>query len=297
MASDLAERVGPALRTLSGIDSLGTEEEVRRRLIAVLDDLAAGLPEDLKTAFSAALGLRDDVRYRFLDERMHWLAATIQRDIRTARRRADEAIQRAAAIASAAATSADSYPLGSWYLARLHTVLRLDGHARAAVEERTVVATSDGLAAISISMGIPRPGGAAAPATHGADFAVLRGGALAASERLTTSYFRHTIALPRPLLQGESHVIAVSITIPQGQPLTPRYAFQPLRRCDEFELRVRFGAAGQDKRIWRLSGLPRGMIDDFADEDALVRPDASGEVHLRYAGLHVGLAYGARWSD
>jgi hypothetical protein len=39
------------------------------------------------------------------------------------------------------------------------------------------------------------------------------------------------------------------------------------------------------------------MVDDFADEDALVRPDASGDVHLRYSGLHVGLAYGARWSD
>jgi hypothetical protein len=38
------------------------------------------------------------------------------------------------------------------------------------------------------------------------------------------------------------------------------------------------------------------MVDDFADPGALVRPDAAGDMHLRYQYLRTGLAYGARWS-
>jgi hypothetical protein len=102
MAIDLLDRLGPTLCGMAGIKSGGNAEEVRKRLIEFLGDLAADLPEDLRTAFAAALALREDVRFRFLGERMEWLADWLQRDARTARRRADEAIRFIDAAASPA---------------------------------------------------------------------------------------------------------------------------------------------------------------------------------------------------
>jgi hypothetical protein len=93
MAGDLRERLGPTLRAIAEIDPDGHPDDIRQRLTKFLEEQAVGLPEDLRTAFEAALALREDVRHRFLEERMRWLADTLQRDIRTARRRADEAMR------------------------------------------------------------------------------------------------------------------------------------------------------------------------------------------------------------
>lgn len=303
MASDLRERLGPTLRALAGIDPAGSQEEARRRLLAFLDELAGNLPADLQLAFSAGLALHEDVRHRFLDERMRWLAAMLQRDIRTARRRVDEAIRSAEASTGPRALDASDYMPGRWYLARLRTLLRLDEDQPAAVEERTVVANVNGLTEFIISTGVPRPA-IAGPGDSGLDgahkqrleFSVIYGGSLSHCEQPAASYFRYFIQFPRPLDCGESQEVGVAITIPGDQPFNPRYTFQPLHRCDEFDLRIRFGSHGPPERVWNIVGLPRGMVDDFADPDALVRPDAAGDIHLRYRYLRTGLAYGARWS-
>jgi hypothetical protein len=303
MAGDVRERVGPTLRALAGIDPAGSQEEARRRLLAFLDDLARRLPEDLGLALSASLALHEDVRHRFLDERMGWLAAKLQRDVRTARRRVDEAIRFAEASAGAQALEANEYMPGRWYLARFRTLLRLDGTEPTAIEERTVVANVDGLTEFVISTSVPRPA-VADPCDSrlvGAhkqrlEFSVLYGGSVTHWEQPSASYFRYFIQFPHPLNHGESHEIGVTITIPGGQLFNPRYTFQPLHRCDEFDLRVRFGAH-RPVRVWNIVGLPRGMVDDFAEPDALVWPDAAGDIHLQYQYLRTGLAYGARWSN
>lgn len=303
MASDLSERLGPRLQALAGVNPAASQEEARRALIGYLDDLASDLPEDLRLALSASLALQADVQHRFLEERMRWLAARLQRDVRTARRRADEAIRAAAASAEAAVPPDSDYLLGGWYLGRLRTLLRLDGDRPTAVEERTVVPRGDGLTDVVISTSVPRPSialphGAGMTGSHGQrlQFSVIYGGSLTHSDQPSGSYFRYFIRLPRRLAHGESHDIGVAITVPDGQLLNPRYTFQPVRRCDEFELRIRFGTHRPPERVWRIAGLPRGMVDDFADSDALVSPDPAGDIHLRYQHLRIGLAYGARWS-
>jgi hypothetical protein len=129
---------------------------------------------------------------------------------------------------------------------------------------------------------------------HPAELTVLYGGSLIGSSWPTASYFRYSIRLPQPLKRGQSHEFGISITTPRDQPFNPRYAIQPLRRCDEFDLRIRFDTV--PRSVWRIGGLPRGMVDDFADPEALVHPDATGEIHMRYQHLKMGLVYGARWS-
>ena len=295
MSADLRERLGPALRTLAGIDSEANLLDTRRQLIGFLDELAAGLPGDLRTAFAAALALRTDAQFRFLEERLQWLAGWLERDVKTARRRADEAIRVAAVTVTATDEAVDHYPRGDWYLARLRTTLRLDVAPSAAVEERIVVAARPELAEIVLSTSIPRPG--VSDGVQAADLTVLDGGTLAKAEWSTPSYLTYTIGLDRPLRRGESCEVSVRIAIPPGQPFNPRYTFQPLRRCDEFDLRVRFGASAAARRVWRVSGLPRGMIEDFAVPEALITPDQAGDIHLSFKSPKVGLAYGARWTE
>jgi hypothetical protein len=292
MAGELLGRLGPALRGMSGIEPGGNVEDARERLIEFLEDLAEGLPEDLRTAFGAALALREDVRFRFLEERMEWLADWLQRDVRTARRRADEAIRVVDATARSQAREIGDYE--DWGLARLCTLLLLDRAEPLAIEKRTLVAARDDLAEISIATSIPVPRGTRIE-EQAAELKVLYGGSLIGSTWPTATYFRYTIRLPRPLRHGQSHELGISITTPRNQPLNPRYAIQPLRRCDEFDLRIRFGA-GRAGSVWRIAGLPRGMVDDFNDPDALIRPDESGDIHMRYQHLKMGLVYGARWS-
>jgi hypothetical protein len=279
---------------MAGIEADGNAEEVRKRLIGLLEDLAADLPDDLRTAFAAALALREDVRFRFLDQRMEWLADRLHRDARTARRRADEAIRQVEAAASPPVQKA-ACDYGDWYLARLRTLLLLDRAEPVAIEDRVLVAARDNLGEISIATSIPVPHGGCA-SRHPAELEVLYGASLIRTTWPTATYLRYAIQLPRPLRRGQSHQVGISITIPRDQPFNPRYAIQPLRRCDEFELRIRFGAAVRASSIWRIAGLPRGMADDFCDPGALVQPDAAGDIHLRYQQLKTGFVYGARWS-
>ena len=294
MAGDLPDRLGPALRGMAGIEAGGNADDVRKQLIGFLEELAAGLPEDLRTAFAAALALREDVRFRFLDERMRWLADWLQRDVRTARRRAEEAIRLVDATVAVPARPPDDYE--DWYLTRLRTLLLLDRPEASAIEERTVVAARDDLTEITIAASIPAPRGTRSQ-KRSAELKVLYGGSPIGSTWLTDTYFRYVIRLPQPLQRGQSHEFGITVTTPHGQPFNPRYALQPLRRCDEFDVRIRFGAAVRQRSVWRIAGLPRGMVDDFADPEALVYPDAAGDIHMRYRHLKVGLVYGARWSE
>ncbi len=294
MSSDLLDRTGPTLRTLSGIADVPSETEARRRLVTYLCDLADELPEDLCLAFRVGLALHEDVQYRFLESRMVWLATKLDRDVRTARRRVDEAIRSAETMRAISVPSDDGYALDGWYLERFRTLLYLDGAQPTAIEERKVVARHDFLSEVIVSTSIPCPAGVA-PERHSANLTILYGGTLARVERPSNTYFRLFVRLPQPLRRGQSHEIGVSVTLPADQPINPRYALQPLRRCDEFDLRIRFGAGNRLTRVWNLAGVPRGMADDFAAASANVSLDEAGEIHLNYQRLLVGLVYGARW--
>jgi hypothetical protein len=293
MAEDLPDRVGPTLRRMAGIEFGSNAGDTRKRLIGLLEDLAAGLPEDLRTAFCAALALREDVQFRFLDQRMRWLANGLQRDVRTARRRADEAIRLVDDTVDVPTRPPGGYE--DWYLVRLRSLLLLDQAEPSAIEERTLVAARDDLTEIYIATSMPTPRGGR-PQERSAQLKVLYGGSLIGATWPTATYFRYAIRLPQPLERGQSHEFGISITTPRDQPLNPRYGIQPLRRCDEFDLRIRFGAA-KPPSVWHIAGLPRGMVDDFADPQALVHPDVTGDIHMWYQHLKLGLVYGARWSD
>lgn len=227
---------------------------------------------------------------------MQWLADKLRRDIRTARRRVDEAIRSAEALAVSGASAGGEYAPSGWYLARFRAVLRMDGALPTVLEERSIVSTADGLTEVLISTSVPRVT-AIGDAEQNMDLAVLYGGSVARCERASATYFRHFIELPHPLEMGEVHDLGVVMTLPYGQHMNPRYSIQPLRRCDDFDFRVRFGGKRRDLTVWNLNGIPRGMIDDYQEPAAIVHLDPDGEIHLRYRNLRYGLVYGIRWEE
>lgn len=293
--TDLPGRIGPSLKSLSGIEDSDSPAEVRSKLIALVDELARDLTEDLRLALSAALAIHPDTQHRFLDERMGWLSFRLARSVRSARRRVEEAIQSIDSSYSVTPVSsrAEHAPPG-WHLGSLRTLLRLDGPAAVSEETRTIVADVNGLEEILISTRVPV---ADADASQlGVDFEVVYGGSLRRAERPTKSYFRYAVGLPHPLAAGDRHEVRVLLRVAHHRLLRPRYVFEPLRRCDSFELLIRFGPDTCPAQLWRIPGIPCGMTDDFEAPEFLESPDAFGEVRLNFGFLKPGFAYGAKWA-
>lgn len=93
LAGDIGEQIGQVLRERAGIGESNQPQEIRDRLVSYLTGLAQTLPEDLGLVFSAGLALHPEARFRFLAQRVDWVAARLDRDPRTIRRRFDEAVQ------------------------------------------------------------------------------------------------------------------------------------------------------------------------------------------------------------
>src|SRR5215813_4658979 len=156
--AQIGDRVGPALRALLGVAEGTNAVELRQKLTDRLEKLANELPDDLRVAALVALGLHREAQRPFYQERIHWLADHLQRDERTARRRADEALDRLAeiAVAPGVAPSADA-AAGSdeWYVSELRCVLVLDRDLPEAFEYRRITANRDHLTEIDLSLTLP----------------------------------------------------------------------------------------------------------------------------------------------
>ncbi|WP_131741837.1 hypothetical protein [Actinomadura roseirufa] len=317
-APDLLQRLGPRLSAhlsarLTGPPGARTPPaDPRRALLALLADLADALPDDLRTAARAALGL--DPRLRFLQERQHWLARHLERDVRTARRRVDDAL---ALMAEALESSASRAPAGrggaensmaaapgkaapskaaDWYAESVQALLRLDQDAPTVHEERRIVVTAPTLEVITVSVSLPRAPAAGSGARRTLLADMLFGGLMAGTERPSESHFRFLVRPPGPLRAGDRHSFGLCYRVPAGQPMAPHYALTPLNPCAEFRLRIRFAADRPPARVWLLDGVPPRALDDDPAGLPLVPLDAAGEAEARFTDLALGLGYGFRWS-
>jgi hypothetical protein len=181
-----------------------------------------------------------------------------------------------------------------WYVQDFHAVLLLDRSTPEAIERRSIVAEQDGLDFIDVLITLPRePTGRAS--SHDLLMEVLYGAALIGKERDTGDRFRFRLGLPAPLHVGESHEYGLLFRIPPGQPMRTHYVFTPMRRCDLFDLRVRFNANNRPAAVWRVNDAFHRAVDDIHPTGEVVLLDAAGEIHLQFRGLRTGFGYGAQW--
>jgi hypothetical protein len=183
-----------------------------------------------------------------------------------------------------------------WFSESCTALLRLDAEPIESLEQRVIVAATDGLTELATSMSVPRhPDDAGGE--HGLDAELLYGGRLQLREQPYESYFRNVIVLPSPLRQGDRHGYGLRFRIPSQQQLAAHYVQVPLRRTDSFEARVRFNPARLPSAVWKLSGAPPAVIYERRPARDRLTPDRFGEVHVRFHDLRLGLSYGVCWQD
>jgi hypothetical protein len=237
-SGDVSGKIGPVLLELAGGDSRKANEKLGRELRA----LAGRLTDEMRTAILAALALLEDTRgMTTYSRRKRWLADTkLARGDRTAERRIDEAqrllAQEIAAELERRRGQSDPDDDG-WYVDHFSAVFMLDGDAPEALERRRIVATRHHLTEIAIVLDTPRESG-----QHrlGLNADVTSGGTLLRAEELSRNRTRYIIGLPRPLQPDQAHEYEMHIRVAPDEPMRDYYVFRPERRCDGFDLRVRF---------------------------------------------------------
>jgi len=285
---ELARRLGPGLRQVCGTGP--DEPDLRGKLLTTLRDAAASLPIDLATALLAALGIDPDGRrLQKLEERADWLAGRLRRDVRTARRRMDQACAMLAENLAAGRRGATS-SIG-WYVETAQTAMILDADVPTAIERRVVVAERDGIDQLVLLRTVP-PSAGGRPELHGR---MLFGGALGLREWESPSRFRLVLDLPETLRAGDRHEYAVLWEQPPGVPMRQHYVFVPVLRVDLFDLHIRFDRATPPAHIWRVAdSFHRDLDEEPRDTEEIVL-DRCGEIEVQFTNLAPGHAYGARW--
>jgi hypothetical protein len=125
---------------------------------------------------------------------------------------------------------------------------------------------------------------------------VLFGATLLSKEHDTGSRFRYLLKLPRTLRAGERHEYGLLFRVPHNQLMRTHYVFISPRRCDLFDLRIRFDPDRRPDQIWRVNETFHRALDEAPAGDQLTL-DPAGELHLRFYDLRPGFGYGAKWTD
>jgi len=279
--NNVDERVGRRLRDLCGVTENDGPGEIRHRVARQLEHLAGDLPEDLRIAVMAAFGMIPDARRPLYQDRVGWIAERIGRDPRTARRRIDDGIHQLAQLACTPRRMRGHVgprvgePATGWHTSALRMSLTLDRFAPEVLEHHRIVSARPDLAEVEV---VSHHDARCAPV------GVVYGGTLV--DRGTTV----GLALPTPMGVGESHDFALRSRMTEGNAVPRQLVYRPRRRCDFFELRVRFDASFLPGSLARLSDPLDGPAEP-------VRIDRAGEIRLVFRDLRRGLAYGVRWDS
>lgn len=289
----IEDRVGPQLARVCGI-APGTERSaVRAAVIDKLGQAVATLPAELALSASAALGIAPEtVDLLQLQDRVEWLAIQLRRDVRTARRRVDEACGRLAEVLDAGtATVAAGRRGGGWYVAEFHAAALLGGPGSTTVERWVIVAERGGLDRIQLAWSLRMP--ATAPEALG--IRVLYGGMLDPPEETAGRRPRIMLRLPRPLRAGERHEYSVLTTLPPGRAPQKHYVYMPSTRSDRFVLRARFEPEIVPARIWTVHDALHRDLDERTVEGEELVPDRCGDVAAEFDDMLPGHGYGIQW--
>lgn len=291
MAGDVADRVGPGLRTACGVTAADSAAIVRRKVASRLAELCERLPADLQISVLAALALHPAAHHQFMQDRMSWAAKQINRDHPRA------AVRRMKVGFRILAEQLDDLvddPRSSegWHTCSLRAVLRMDVDPPQVEEDRVIVAATGEIEEIELRFSAPGDG---RPADSPITATMLYGGEITRTERVTASHRKFGLRLPKSLQAGERHEYGVRFAAFPRALMPPFYVLTPLQPCERFTVRVRFGG-DVPKRIWRVDGIPPRAFDDYEPTDGVLEPDRLGEVALEFTRLHQGLSYGMRWS-
>ena len=164
------------------------------------------------------------------------------------------------------------------------------------MDRRWIVAEDDGLDEIEVSLTLPPFGDADQDDALDLRAEAYFGVTLVRKERRAANRFVFSLVLPRPLAAGQEHQYSLITRLPANQPMRQHYVFFPERRCDDFDLRLRFDLDNPPVKVWRVAEAFHREIDLPVDGRPTLPVDRIGEAHLTFEHLRPGHGYGARWS-
>jgi len=309
LRGDVAGRIGPLLREFAAVghplDAMvpggADAARARARLALRLTESATGLADDLRKAVLAALALQPETRdMRTYEERRDWVAVQVNRGPRTAERRI-EAAQRLLAqeIASELVRQRSHPPLlaetAKWHIRHFRAVFLLDGEYPEALETRVIVADTDALTELNVALDLPVDSGQPRLLLN---LEMISGGELVKVEDVAQTKTKFVIRLPRPLRAGEAHEYKVRVRVLPGGSMRDYYVFRPERRCDEFDLRVRFDRRRLPAWVRRVDGEDVHIYNSYAGPPPpadLVTVDDTGEAEHAFTELIPHFGFGLQW--
>jgi hypothetical protein len=285
-------QVGPMLRKLCEIGEFDGAGLVREKINNWVTDLIRSFPDDLKLAVTTTFAINPAAQHKFHSDRVAWLAEKADRDARTIRRRIDDALIRLAEAALMPSKQVEHLAGDRWYLRRFNALLRLDGVTPVCHEQREIVANADGVDEIPWSISLPR---SSADSPGDLDVEVLQGAVFSRIQRPSARRFLLQLRLPETLLAGQAHEFALEVRVPRGQPMRPTYVFWPERRCEVFDLVVRFATDRPPQAVWKVADVFHRDADDMEPTDDLLALNGVGEVHATFTDPRPGRGYGVQW--
>ncbi|SDC41704.1 hypothetical protein [Actinokineospora iranica] len=277
--------LGQACAVLAEDEPARVRAKVRDRLRG----LASLLQEDLRVAAFAAFALDEDFNQALYTDRLHLAGTRLKRDVRTVRRRVDEAIDRIAELALTPAGESEGSEAAriGWHTVSLRTLVVLDGPAPEVFEFRRIAADRDGLGEVDIAI---TKANDTEPPTQ-----ILHGGTLVHLPSESPRRPRLGLRMSERLDRGDEHEFVLRRRVSSHELMRPYFACTPENRCDHFDLRVRFDRGRLPRRVARIS---RAMQDDLLDpgyQGEPIQPDSVGDAHVSFDNLTLNRAYGLGW--
>lgn len=310
LRGDVAARTGPLLRELAAgpapradtAAGRGSDPaESRRALAGKLAKLAELLPDDLRLAVLAALALHDATGgMPTYEQRREWLAGQIDRVARSAERRVNLAQEQLAQEIAAQLKAQRGAPpaagdAGQWYIERFTALLLLDGDYPEAIERRLIRSNVPGLAELTVALDVPVDAG---QPRLPLSIEAVSGGELVITEDTARTRTRYLVRLPHPIGAGEAHEYTARVRVLDERLMRDYYVLRPERRCDHFDLRVRFHRARLPAWVRRVAGEDVYSYYTYSDVPApreRVTVDVSGEATQAFSRLRTHYGYGLQW--
>ena len=176
----------------------------------------------------AALGIQPETEKMLqLQDRVDWLAHELRRDVRTARRRVDEACGRLAEVLDAGSPARARRRGPGWYVTDFYALALLDRPDPLTIERREIVADRDGLDEIALAFSLRDTG-----SPTDLNLRVLYGGQLAEPRRRPAAGCGSSPAAPAAAagraarVLGDGHAAAdagdaAALRVHAGDPVRP----------------------------------------------------------------------------
>jgi hypothetical protein len=287
----LLEQLGPQLRQACRI----TEQDPPRRKAAKLRGTIELLLDDrpaLRIPLLAILGLHPKAQQETPGKRLDSVIGEIHVGLRTAYRRADEAISVFAHLAAADARAASMAAQLGFTLISFRGTLVFTGDQPSFVEQRRIRVTTEELTAIPGAFAIREPPPGQEPSLA---IEVTSGGIRCDEIQFLGSAVKYLVKLWRPLVRGETFEYTVKFSFQDGRLMAPFYVLSPLTVVGTADMSATFDPNHLPARVRRVNGVLPTEVEHWPPDNP-DRLDPSGRIDAAFLTMQQGWCYGLAWS-